>query len=367
MAKFSDLLLEIGTEELPASFPEPAVSVLKEKVSTFLQENQIAFGKVKVFYTPRRIAIIFKQVAERQRSEIIEVCGPAWKIAFDDKGNPTKSAIGFARSHGKSVKDLYPKKTERGEYAFLKKTTAQEKTKKILTSGLAEIIRSIPFPKTMRWTFSKTYFGRPIRWLCAIFGTTPIVFKLNGLVAANKTFGHRNFVQKPIRLKNVAEYEKTLRRYGVLVDPQKRKRAIEKTANRLCKKVKGFLVKDEELLTEIVNIVEFPFPILGAFKSEFLRLPAVVLRTALKAHQRCFSIQDKEGNLLPFFITVTNNPRCNETEVKTWYEKAIESRLKDALFFLDEDLKVGLVPLVEAEKKVTWIEGLGSLYEKTKG
>ncbi len=360
-----NLLLEIGTEELPASFPKPAAEVLKEKVSDFLKQNRISFGKAKIFYTPRRIAVIWQKVSEKQRKEIIEVAGPPWRVAFDDQGNPTKSAIGFAQSHGKKVKDLYPKKTERGEYAYLKKATAQEKTETILAQGLAEIVRSIPFPKTMRWTENKTRFGRPIRWLCAIFGTTPIKFEFDRLVASNKTFGHRNFLKKPIRLNKVFDYEKILRRYGVLVDPKTRQREIEKQTKRIAQKVKGSLVKDEELLAEITNLVEYPLAILGEFKSEFLKLPAVVLRTALKAHQRCFSIQDRKGNLLPYFITVTNNPKCNHAEVKTWYEKAIESRLKDALFFLEEDLKVGLAPLVEAEKKVTWIEGLGSLYEKT--
>lgn len=365
MNKFRNLLVEIGTEELPASFPKPAAEVLQEKVSDFLKQNRITFGKAKIFYTPRRLTVLWQKVSEKQRKEIIEIAGPPWKIAFDEKGNPTKSAIGFAQSHGKKVKDLYLKKTERGEYAYLKKATAQEKTETILVQGLAEIIRSIPFPKTMRWTENKTRFGRPIRWLCGLFGTRPIEFKLDGLLASNKTFGHRNFLQKPIRLNKAVDYEKTLSRYGVMVDPKTRQRAIEKQAKQVAQKVKGFLVKDEELLTEITNIVEYPFAILGAFKPEFLKLPPVVLRTALKAHQRCFSIQDKNGNLLPFFITITNNPKCNQAEVKTWYEKAIESRLKDALFFLQEDLKVGLVPLVEAEKMVTWIEGLGSLYEKT--
>jgi glycyl-tRNA synthetase beta chain len=365
MNKFRNFLLEIGTEELPASFLEPAAQFLKEKLEDFLTKNRIKFGKTRIFYTPRRIAVIVQNVAEQQRKETIEVAGPPWKVVFDPQGKPTKSAIGFAQSHGKTFHDLYPKKTERGEYAYLKKETSQEKTRTILANRLSEIIRSIPFPKTMRWTENKTRFGRPVRWLCVVFGITPIIFKLDGIVSSAQTFGHRNFAKKAIKIKTIPDYEKVLLRNGVLIDPVKRQREIEKRMTQLAKKIHGSIVRDEELLAEVVNIVELPFPILGEFKPEFLKLPAVVLRTALKAHQRCFSIQDQKGNLLPFFITVANNPKCNQKEVKTWYEKAIESRLKDAAFFLEEDLKIGISSLVEAEKKVTWIEGLGSLYEKT--
>lgn len=365
MNKFRNFLLEIGTEELPASFLEPAAQFLKEKLEDFLTKNRIKFGKTRIFYTPRRLAVIFQNVAEQQRKETIEVAGPPWKVVFDQKGNPTKSAIGFAQSHGKVYHDLYPKKTERGEYAYLKKETPQGKTQTILANGLSEIIRSIPFPKTMRWTENKTRFGRPVRWLCVVFGITPVIFKLDGIVASSQTYGHRNFAKKAIKIKTISDYEKILLLNGVLVNQVKRQREIEKRMKHLAKKIPGLIVRDEELLAEVVNIVEFPFPILCEFNQEFLKLPAVVLRTALKAHQRCFSIQDQKGNLLPFFITVTNNPKCNQKEVKTWYEKAIESRLKDAAFFLQEDLKIGISSLVETEKKVTWIEGLGSLYEKT--
>lgn len=365
MSKFSDLLLEIGTEELPASFLLPATQAFKEEVSNFLRQKQIRFGKAKVFYTPRRIAVLWQKVAEKQKKEIIEITGPPWQVAFDKDGNPTKSALGFAQSYGKTEKDLYLKKTEKGEYAHLKTETPQERTEVILTQSLAEIIRSIPFPKTMRWTENKTRFGRPIRWLCAIYGKTPIIFKFDGIVSSAQTFGHRNFSAKPIKLKSAADYERTLKRFGVFPNPQNRLKEIKRKTAQLAKKVRGLVVKDEELLTETVNIVEYPFPVLGEFKPEFLQLPPVVLRAALKAHQRCFSLADKEGNPLPFFITITNNPKCQPKEVKTWYEKAIESRLKDASFYLHEDLKIGLAPLVEAEKKVTWIEGLGSLYEKT--
>ena len=365
MNKFRNLLIEIGTEEIPASFLAPAAQIFREKLGGFLTKNRITFGKTKTFYTPRRLAVFMQNTAERQRKEIIEVAGPPWKAAFAPNGNPTKSAVGFAQSQGKTYKDLYPKKTERGEYAYLKKETTQEKTQTILANGLSEIIRAIPFPKTMRWAENKIRFSRPIRWLCAIYGTTPIVFNLDGIVSSFQTFGHRNFLKKAIKLKIITDYEKVLLRNGVFVDPVKRRGEIEKRTAQLAKKVHGLMVKDEELLAEVVNIVEFPFPILCGFKPEFLKLPSVVLRTALKAHQRCFSIQDKKGNVLPFFITVTNNPKCKQKEVKTWYEKAIESRLKDAQFFLQEDLKRGISSLVEAEKKVTWIEGLGSLYEKT--
>jgi len=365
MGKINDLLIEIGTEELPASFLEPAGLGFKAKLGEFLTQNRIGFGKTKLFYTPRRIALLIHKVADKQQKEIIEVAGPPWKNAFDQNGNPLRTANAFAKSHGKTVQDLYPKKTERGEYAYLKKETTQEKTLNLLGKALPELIQAIPFPKTMRWSENKIRFGRPLRWICALFGTTPIIFKLGGVTAAASTLVNRNFSTKPVKVRSAAAYEKTLLGGGVMPDPVQRRREVEKKLKQITNKIDAIVVKDQELLTDVVNTIECPFPILCQFKPDFLSLPSIVLITALKAHQHCFSIQNKVGNLRPFFITVVNNPFCQQALVKTWYEKAVESRLNDALFFLKEDLKNGAESLLEQQKKVTWIEELGSLYDKT--
>ncbi|MDH5186747.1 MAG: glycine--tRNA ligase subunit beta [candidate division WOR-3 bacterium] len=366
MKKSNVLLLEIGTEELPPSFVEPAAQGFKAAVCNFLSKQKIRFGKTKIFYTPRRLAVLIQRVAAKQDKQIVEVSGPPWRSAFDQDGKPLRSALAFAQSQGKTVDDLYPKKTDRGEYAFLKKETTQEKTQSLLVKALPEIIQSIPFAKTMRWSEGKIRFGRPIRWICALFGKNPIVFKIDGLVASPNTFGHRNLTAKPIKLKTALDYEKILRRHGVIADPIQRRSAVEKKLKHIAQKINGYLTKDEELISEAVNTIEYPDPILCQFKPEFLSLPSVILMTALKYHQRCFSIQNKIGKLRPFFITVSNNPGCNQALVKSWYEKAVESRLKDALFYLQEDFKKGLAPLIETQKTVTWIEGLGNLYEKTR-
>lgn len=365
MVKSKDLLIEIGTEEMPSSFLEPAIQGFKEKVNDFLNQHRINFEKIKTYYTPRRLTVLVQKVSDQQKRGVIEVAGPPWRNAFDQQGNPLRSAHAFAKSQGKTVHDLYPKKTERGEYVFVKKETPQEKTQHLLVQKLPEIIQTIPFSKTMRWLESKIRFGRPIRWLCAMYGSKPIVFKIDGLVSAPRTFGHFNFSRNPIKLKSASDYEKTLLHYGVMPNPLNRKRDVEKKLNRLARKVNGVVVKDENLLSDIVNTIEYPYPILCQFKSDFLSLPSVILITALKSHQHCFSIQNKAGHLRPFFITVANNPKCNQETVRTWYEKAVESRLNDAMFYLREDLKNGFSLLTEKQKTVIWVEELGSLYDKT--
>lgn len=365
MVKSKDLLIEIGTEEMPSSLLEPAIQGFKEKVIDFLSQNRINFEKVKTYYTPRRLAVLVQKVADQQKRGVIEVAGPPWRNAFDQNGNPLRSAHAFAKSQGKSVHDLYPKKTDRGEYVFVKKETPQEKTQTLFIKKLPEIIQTIPFSKTMRWLDSKIRFGRPIRWLCAMYGSKPLIFKIDGIVSAPRTFGHFNFSRNHIKLKSASAYEKTLQNYGVIPNPLSRKRDVEKKLNRLAQKVNGVVVKDENLLSDIVNTIEYPYPILCQFKSDFLSLPAVILITALKSHQHCFSIQNKAGHLRPFFITVANNPKCNQEKVKTWYEKAVESRLNDAMFYLKEDLKNGFSLLNEKQKEVIWIEELGSLFDKT--
>ncbi len=365
MEKSKDLLIEIGTEEIPASFLEPAAQGFQANLEKFFKQKRIAIGKTKLFYTPRRIAVLIDKVASKQETELIEVTGPPWRSAFDQNGNPMRSAHAFAKSQGKTVHDLYPKKTDRGEYVYLKKETPQEHTTILLSKALPEIIQTIPFAKTMRWSETKLRFGRPLRWICALYGSNPITFKVDGISSLPNTLVHRNYSTQLIKVNNVASYEKTLLRYGVIPDPLKRKKEVKKKLKQLCKKIHCFIIKDQELLTEVVNSIEQPFPILGQFKPDFLSLPSVVLTTALKAHQHCFSIQNKLGNLRPFFITIVNNPFCNQDVVRTWYEKAIESRLKDALFFLKEDLKNGLAPLIEQQRNVIWIEELGSLYDKT--
>jgi glycyl-tRNA synthetase beta chain len=359
-------LLEIGTEELPASFQQPAALELERRVRALLDDRGIAAGRSRLFHAPRRIAVRLDDVPTEKPSAVVEVQGPPRRVAFDAEGRPTRTAVGFARAQGAAPEALYTKATPRGEYAFVRKQTEAVPTAAVLGSGLPDLIAALPFPKAMRWTAGRLAFARPVRWLLCLLGTEPVRFSLDGLESGAATMGHRNFTAAPIPVPAPDAYETVLAEHKVTPDHAVRRAAIEAALSRLAAEVSGQPVRDTELLDETTDITEFPELVRCAFRPEYLNLPAEVLITALKKHQRCFSVRNSErAGLLPFFIAVTNTPGCDRGRVGAWYEKAIESRLRDARFFVQADVSRGLEPLVEEEKRVVWIEGMGSYFDKT--
>jgi len=358
-------LLEIGTEELPPSVIRPAAIELEHRIRQLLTEHNITLGPSERFYTPRRIAVRISAVAPEKPAQVVEIQGPPKKVAFTADGKPTKTASGFAAAQGKTVADIYVKPTPRGEYVFVKKELAAVPTAQILKENLPAIITSLSFPKNMRWQEGKLRFSRPIRWLLCLFDSEPLPFNLEEIVAGNRTFGHRNFTPRPIVITRPEEYVRLLEEHKVIASPAVRLTAIQSGLKAAAAPTGGEPFPDRELVDETVNITEWPEPILCSFSPDYLPLPNEVLTTALKMHQRCFAVVGAGGRLLPYFIAVANTPHCDQSQVRRWYEKAVESRLRDARFFVEADRKLGLEPLVEEEKRVIWIEGLGTLYDKT--
>lgn len=373
-----NFLLEIGTEEIPASFLPPAAEALERDVTGWLKDNRVTFGASRVAYTPRRLAVMVADVAEQQEAQTVELQGPPKKAAFDAEGKPTKTAFGFAKTHGKEVADLVVKTTPKGEYMFVTKTIPAQPVIPLLAVALPAIIAKLPFPKNMRWAPGNFRFARPIRWLVALLGKEVIPFIVEDVASGNTTCGPRQSAadsQQPtadgllptayrLPLGTAGDYEAVLERAGILVDPKKRREAIANALQNLLAG-KGELIPDEELLDETAGIVETPKAVLCDFLADYLSLPPIVIVTALKKHQRCFAVRSQSGALLPRFVAVTNTPGCDEQQVRGWYEKAAESRLKDARFFIEEDRKVGLDGFLHQEEQVTWIEGLGTLKDKT--
>jgi len=359
------LLLEIGTEEIPASFLKPAAVELERRVRALLDEHGIAGGAAEVFYTPRRIALRLSDVPEGRPAQDVELQGPPRKAAFDPAGNPTRTASGFSAAHGKTPADLYVRTTPRGEYVFLTKRTEPVPTGKVLAEKLPEVIASLPFPKNMRWNGDGLRFARPVRWVLCILGRETVRLRLGGLEAGNRSRGHRNSRPSSFHVPQPDDYERLLKEHDVIASHAARREAIVHALSELAGEAGGRPILDEELVEETADITESPGLLLCSFQPEHIELPAPVLITALKKHQRCFSIRGEDGMLLPHFIAVTNNPACNATTVASWYERAAESRLKDARFFFQSDMARGLAPLVEAEKQVTWIDGMGSYFDKT--
>lgn len=358
------LLLEIGTEEIPARFISTGVASLREALTGFFREASIDHGKVTSYATPRRLAISIEDVAEKQNDRVTEVVGPPRKVAFDSNGTPTKAATGFARSMNMDVKDLKVIRTERGEYVAALIKEKGRATKEVLSTALPELISSLRFPKTMRWGDGSLRFVRPIRWILAIFGKETIPFEIDGLRSNNLSYGHRFMSPGAIKIEDPSSYVEVLRQSHVIVDPEERRQIIlegikEIEAARGCK-----VQRDEELLDTVTSLVEYPVLILGDFDSQYLSLPKELITTVMKAHQKYFAIEDRDSNLLPHFVVVSNTDTGDNSIVRRGAERVLRARLEDARFYYVEDQKRPLWDYVERLKKVTFHERIGSLYEK---
>jgi len=358
------LLLEIGTEEIPARFIPDGIKALKDRLLEFLSESAIEFGKVSEYATPRRLAVLIENVSELQKDRIVEILGPPRKIAFDTSNNPTGATSGFARSYNVKVESLKIVKTDRGEYISATIEKRGKKTKDVLSDALPDIITSIPFPKSMRWGDGDLRFVRPIRWITAILGKEIIHFELDDLKSGNISYGHRFISPGAFRIEDPSEYLQLLSANYVIADYNERKKTILEGIKKIESMVGCKVYEDSELLETVTFLVEYPTVILGDFNTEYLSLPRELLITVMKSHQKYFSVKDKNGNLLPHFIIVSNTKLENTETVKKGAERVIKARLEDARFYYNEDRRKSLWDYVETLKKVTFHEKLGNLYEK---
>ena len=364
MSKTRTFLLEIGTEEIPASYLEPAVTALAGEIEKVLKDAGVSHGEIKKTWTPRRLVVILKDVALVNLKKTFEFQGPPAGIAKDAGGKWTVQATKFAKSHGTDTAALYIKENDKGSYVCVKKEVGGKKTTDLLADSLPSIIFKIPFPKRMRWLKYKTVtFARPIRWLCCLFGDEVVKFQFPELTPSNKTFGHRFAHPEPITINNPDEYVQKLKEASVIVDPDERRSQIVAELEKAAKGLGGALVQDEGLTDEVTNLVEFP-NILTCDLGGFTDLPRQVLQTALAKHQRAF-VAEKKGKLLPHFLVITNAAALDPKLSKPWFERMTASRLEDADFFIKEDLKKGLEPLVKEEARVEWVKGIGTLAQKT--
>jgi glycyl-tRNA synthetase beta chain len=360
-----DLLLEIGTEELPATYIEPALEQIEALCKKFFLEERIPFKEIKTYATPRRLVLFVREVARKQEDFIKEVLGPAKNIAFDQQDNPTEAARGFARSQKIKVEDLVTRKTEKGEYVFALKKETGLATLKVLPKILKQIITGISFPKSMRWPQSNIRFARPIRWIVALYGTKTVNFSLGKLKAGRLTRGHSLLSSKPLMVKSIAKYGELLRNNYVIVDQEERKRTIEKAITNAIRKVKGKLLEDKELLEEVNYLLEYPTAVLGRFDEKYLKLPREVLITCLRHHLKYFSLVDSTGRLLPYFVGLRDGISEYMENVREGYQIVLSARLKDAEFFFEQDTKKSLGKYVEKLKGVVFQEELGTIYDKT--
>ena len=362
----NELVLEIGTEEIPALFLEESSSNLHKIIRQEFEKNSLSFGNVETFYTPRRLTTKVSNLLPDQKERTIENFGPPKRIAFDSQGKPTKAALGFAKSQGVDVRQLDVVERDKGEFLAFRKKTKGEKTDKVLKNLLPEIINSIHFRKSMRWGYGNITFARPIRWIMCIYGGKKLEFKLENLRSDSKSYGHRFSSQKPFSPKNWNNYITQLKKRDVYLDQSERKKFIEENIDKLASKLGGFVEKDEELLETVANLVEYPVVLHGTFERKFLKLPKEVLTSVMKNHQKYFPLFSKSNKILPYFIFVCGTRvKHNETVIKG-NERVIRARFNDAEFFFEEDSKQTLEKKLDELKTMVFLSRIGSYYEKTK-
>jgi glycyl-tRNA synthetase beta chain len=364
-APASDLLLEIGTEELPAQFVAPALAELGERAAGLFKDARLGHGALKTFGTPRRLVLIVERVAEAQDPRTTEVMGPARAVAFDTQGKPTKAALGFAAGQGIPVENLENRTTAKGDYVFAIKRDTGCRTMLLLPDLLNQLVGSLSFPKAMRWEESGVRFARPIRWLLALYADSPVQFQFGGVKAGNRTMGHRFLSSgKPLAVRGFKSYLKTLETAGVVVDQDRRRMMIVSQLQRIAQQKRGRVLTDQSLLEEAVYTVEMPHAIVGSFNPQYLELPKEVLITAMKEHQGYFSLVKPGGGLLPYFAAVTNMGHRQASTIRSGNERVLAARLADAKFFFNEDRKVRLDSRIEQLKGVIFHQKLGTLHQK---
>ena len=358
------LLLEIGTEEIPAGYIEPALAALASTLARKLDEARIEHGGVRTFGTPRRLAVKVEAVAARQKSLTSEIVGPPRKAAYDPDGRPTMAAVKFAEKVGVPVGKLGVVSTPKGEYLSAVVTEAGVAAATVLKTILPAALLATPFPKSMRWADLPISFARPIVWILALFGTGVIPFEVGGVRSGRNSLGHRFMHPRRIRIAEPSAYVEALRPAFVVVDAAERRKWIAEGAARAAAFVGGNVLPDEELLGINTYLVEYPAAAAGRFHDEFLELPAEVLITAMREHQKYFAVTDASGRLLPHFIAVNNTPVKEMAVVVRGHERVLRARLEDAKFFYRSDKAVPLDRQVEKLKNVLFQAQLGSVYDK---
>ena len=352
-------LLEIGTEELAYKFIPSAMEQLKNEFSKTLEENEIKFSDIKVYATPRRLAVIIENIAEKQEDIEKTIKGPIANIAYDENGNLTKAAIGFANKNGINPEKLY----KQDNYVWAKIEQKGKDTKELLKSAVPNIILKLKGTHFMRWADLDIKFQRPIRWIVSLFNEEKVEIEIANIKSSNITRGHR-FSKSEIEIKNPDEYLTVLESANVIADVQKRKETIVKLAKEKAKEIGAKIAIDEDLLDEVTFITEWPIPVICSFEEKYLQIPEKVIVTVMAVHQRYFPLY-KEGKLLNKFITISNYVGDTFENIKAGNERVVKARLEDAIFFVQEDTQKPLLSYLEALKGVTFQKGFGSVYDKT--
>jgi len=358
-------ILEIGTEELPAADLQSALAQLTEKVPALLTDLRLEHGDITVTGTPRRLTVIVEKLTPRQPDKTSIIKGPPADRSFDAEGKPTPAASGFARGKGLKPEDLKIMEIDGGRYAAAEVHETGKSAGEVLRIALADLVAGIKFDKVMRWNESQAGFSRPLRWLLAMFGSQVIPFQYAGMTATNKTRGLRFSAAEVAEVKSAGAYLDLLKSQGIVLDPALRRSTIAQQVSKIAVSVGGKPEVDETLLDEVNNLVERPTALLGKFDPESLKLPAAVLISVMKKHQRYFPVIKPDGELLPYFIAVRNGDEQSIDVVTDGNEQVIRARFADAAFFINEDVRLKLEDFVPQLSTLIFQFKLGSMLDRT--
>ena len=358
------LLVEIGAEEIPAGYIQPALDALSANLVKKLDGARIDHGAAKTYGTPRRLAVEVFDVAPKQKSVTTELIGPPEKVGYDEQGRPTVAAEKFAEKVGLPLSKLSVTVTEKGRYLSGKKTERGLATRTLLKEILPEVILATPFPKRMRWAALPIEFARPIHNILALFGDKVVTFTVGNVKSGRYTRGHYFMRQQKIKINRPEEYLDSLREAHVLADIDDRRSQVDALVRQVAEAAGGRILPDEELLDIVTNLVELPVPVVGNFETKFLEIPDEILITAMREHQKYFAVIDAAGKLMPCFVAVNNTRTRDMDLVATGHERVIRARLEDGRFFYRSDMRTTFDDWVKQLEGVLFQARLGSMHEK---
>jgi len=361
-----DLLIEIGTEELPPKALDRLSIAFLTSVESQLEQAGLAFDSIQRFATPRRLALLVSQLDTAQADREVERKGPAVKAAFDKEGNPSKAAEGFARSCGVTVSELEQVDTPKGAWLVFRQNQPGQPTETLVPAMVEQALARLPIPKRMRWGSGDAEFVRPVHWIVMLMGDKTIGCEIMGLKAGRTTQGHRFHHPDPIELASPAAYSKTLFNPGhVIADIQARREKIQVQVEGVAYEAGMVAAIDPSLLDEVTALNEWPVAVMGSFDERFLEVPSEALIKAMQEHQKYFPVVDSNGKLQPRFITISNIQSRDPAQVSAGNERVIRPRFSDAAFFWEQDLKQPLDALLPRLQRVVFQKQLGSLHDKS--
>lgn len=363
----ADCLIELGTEELPPRSLKTLSQSFAELTRRALEDCGLTPSSVQVFATPRRLAMLLRDVPTRQSDRLVEKRGPALAVAFDAEGKPSKAALGFAKSCGVSFDALTQKATDKGSWLYFEKSEAGLGLRQILPGLVSTALTRLPIPKRMRWGTRSDEFVRPVKWLLMMIGSEPVDAEILGVRGGAVSYGHRFHAPGEISITRATDYESLLRTKGwVVADFDLRKSIIRGLVEENAGKLGGIVQIEEPLLDEVTALVEYPVAVCGAFDEEFLDIPQEALVMTMQDNQKYFAVFDQAGKLMPHFIAIANIDSRHPEVVVAGNERVIRPRFSDAGFFYRQDQKQPLAKLLPRLDAVVFQEQLGSLGDKTR-